>query len=212
MTPPIAIAAYAAAFLSASMPGADLILVLVVAVAGAVLSGVVVGLFVVRYRGIFFGMLNLAFSMIFWSILEKFYHYTGGADGIRLPRPTVFGMALERGPFELIMFYLSVALVVLLGWFTMRWFASPAGQIFQTIKTNETRLQYLGVSPQRALLSGYILSAALCGTGGVIMGIVQGVVTPEFAWWIRSGEMVFMMPAITEQFSAGRFISATEPS
>ena len=63
-----AIAAYAAAFLSASMPGADLILVLVVAVAGAVLSGIIVGLFVVRYRGIFFGMLNLAFSMIFWAL------------------------------------------------------------------------------------------------------------------------------------------------
>ena len=203
-----AIAAYAAAFLSASMPGADLVLVLVVAVAGAVLSGIIVGLFVVRYRGIFFGMLNLAFSMIFWSILEKFYHYTGGADGIRLPRPTVFGMALERGPFELIMFYLSVALVVLLGWFTMRWFASPAGQIFQTIKTNETRLQYLGVSPQRALLSGYILSAALCGTGGVIMGIVQGVVTPEFAWWIRSGEMVFIAVLGGAGSVAGAFVGA----
>lgn len=202
------IAAYAAAFLSASMPGADLILVLVVAVVGAVLSGIVVGLFVVRYRGIFFGMLNLAFSMIFWSILEKFYHYTGGADGIRLPRPTVFGMALERGPFELIMFYLSVALVLLLGWFTTRWFASPAGQIFQTIKTNETRLQYLGVSPQRALLSGYILSAVLCGTGGVIVGIVQGVVTPEFAWWVRSAEMVFIAVLGGAGSVAGAFVGA----
>lgn len=162
----------------------------------------------VRYRGIFFGMLNLAFSMIFWSILEKFYHYTGGADGIRLPRPTVFGMALERGPFELIMFYLSVALVLVLGWFTIRWFASPTGQIFQTIKTNETRLQYLGVSPQRALLSGYILSAALCGTGGVIMGIVQGVVTPEFAWWIRSGEMVFIAVLGGAGSVAGAFVGA----
>ncbi|WP_428698155.1 branched-chain amino acid ABC transporter permease [Stappia sp.] len=203
-----AIAAYAAAFLSATMPGADLVLVLVVAVAGAAISGILVGLFVVRYRGIFFGMLNLAFSMIFWSILEKFYHYTGGADGIRLPRPTVFGMALERGPFELIMFYLSLSLVILLGWFTVRWFASPAGQLFQTIKTNETRLQYLGVSPQRALLTGYVLSAALCGTGGVIMGIVQGVVTPEFAWWIRSGEMVFIAVLGGAGSVAGAFVGA----
>lgn len=187
-----AIAAYAAAFLSSAMPGADLVVVLAVAILAAALSGLVVGLFVVRYRGIFFGMLNLAFSMIFWSILEKFYHYTGGADGIRLPRPSVFGMALERGPFELVLFYLTLAFALALGWFTMRWFASPLGQLFQTIKTNETRLQYLGVSPQRTLLTGYVLSAVLCGTGGVLMGIVQGVVTPEFAWWIRSGEMVFI--------------------
>ena len=203
-----AVAAYGAAFLSSFMNGADLILVILVAVATAALSGLLVGLFVVRYRGIFFGMLNLAFSMIFWSILEKFYHYTGGADGIRLPRPTVFGMALERDPFELLLFYLSLALALLLGWFTVRWFASPLGQLFQTVKTNETRLQYLGVSPQRTLLVGYVLSAVLCGTGGVLMGIAQGVVTPDFAWWIRSGEMVFIAVLGGAGSVPGAFIGA----
>jgi ABC-type branched-subunit amino acid transport system permease subunit len=186
------IAAYACAFLMAAMPGADLALLLLVGTLGALLAGLCVGLFVVRYRGIFFGMLNLAFSMIFWSILEKFYHITGGADGIRLPRPTVLGMALERGPFELILYYLAIVLMVVLGWFTIRWFASPVGQIFQTIKTNETRLEYLGVSPRRALLSGYLLSALLCGVGGVLMGVAQGAVTPEYVWWVRSAEMVFI--------------------
>ncbi len=150
------------------------------------------GLFVVRYRGIFFGMLNLAFSMIFWSILEKFYHVTGGADGIRLTRPTVLGMELNRGDFEMFLYYTAIVLMVALGWFTIRWFASPVGQLFQTIKTNETRLEYLGISPRRAMLSGYLLSAALCGVGGILMGTAQGVVTPEYVWWVRSGEMVFI--------------------
>ena len=187
-----AIAAYAGAFMLAAMPGADLVLVLIAGTGAAALSGLIVGMFVVRYRGIFFGMLNLAFSMIFWSILEKFYHFTGGADGKRLPRPSVFGQDLSRGPFELILYFLTIALMLILGWFTIRWLASPRGQLFQTIKTNETRLEYLGVSPRRALLSGYVLSAVLCGVGGILMGLSQGVVTPEYAWWIRSGEMVFI--------------------
>ena len=46
----------------------------------AALFGLVVGLFVVRYREIFFGMLNLAFSMVLWSLLEKMFHVTNGAD------------------------------------------------------------------------------------------------------------------------------------
>lgn len=186
------IAAYAGAFLMASMPAADFFVVLIVGVAGAVLAGLFVGLFVVRYRGIFFGMLNLAFSMIFWSILEKFYHYTGGADGIRFARPTVLGQVLTHSQFEMMLYYSVVVLMVALGWFTQRWFASPIGQLFQTIKTNETRLEYLGISPRRALLSGYLLSAALCGVGGVMMGMAQGVVTPEYVWWVRSAEMVFI--------------------
>ncbi|MDW3117796.1 MAG: branched-chain amino acid ABC transporter permease [Roseovarius pacificus] len=130
--------------------------------------------------------------MIFWSILEKFYHYTGGADGIRFERPTVLGQVLNHGQFELMLYYSVVVLMVALGWFTQRWFASPIGQLFQTIKTNETRLEYLGISPRRALLSGYLLSAALCGVGGVMMGMAQGVVTPEYVWWVRSAEMVFI--------------------
>jgi ABC-type branched-subunit amino acid transport system permease subunit len=187
-----AIAAYGGAFTLMLMPGADLIVVFLLGVTAAVLSGVLVGLFVARYRFIFFAMLNLAFSMIFWSILEKFYHYTGGADGMRLPRPTVFWIEMERGAYELFMFYLALALAIGLGWFSMRWLESPAGQLFRTLKTNETRLQYLGMSPQRVMMNGYVLSAMLCGTGGILMGLVQGVVTPEYAYWIRSGEMVFI--------------------
>jgi ABC-type branched-subunit amino acid transport system permease subunit len=186
------ISAYAGAFLVSSWPGADLLVVMIAGIAGALLSGLLVGLFVVRYRGIFFGMLNLAFSMIFWSILEKFYHVTGGADGIRLQRPSVLGMEFSRGGFELILFYLAIGLMVGLGWFTLRWFASPIGQMFQAIKTNETRLEYLGLSPRRVLLSGYLLSALLCGIGGSMMAMLQGVVTPEYVWWVRSAEMVFI--------------------
>lgn len=202
------ISAYAGAFLTASLPGADIVLVLIAGVLGAAISGLLVGLFVVRYRGIFFGMLNLAFSMIFWSILEKFYHITGGADGIRLTRPSVLGMALERDSFEAVVFYLSVVLMVGLGWFTLRWFASPVGQIFQTIKTNETRLEYLGLSPKRALLSGYLLSAMLCGVGGSLMAMTQGVVTPEYVWWVRSAEMVFIAVLGGAGSVRGAFIGA----
>lgn len=187
-----AIAAYGGAFLLVAMPGADLVLVLVVGIIAAVIAGLAVGLFVARYRFIFFAMLNLAFSMIFWSILEKFYHHTGGADGMRLPRPSVLGMDLGRDPYELILFYLALGLAVGFGWFAVRWLDSPLGQLFRTIKTNETRLQYLGMSPQRVMLNGYVLSAMLCGTGGILMALVQGVVTPEYAYWIRSGEMVFI--------------------
>ena len=185
------ISAYAAAFLAAT-PFDDLVLLLIAGILAGVVAGVLVGLFVSRYRGIFFAMLNLAFSMIFWSILEKFYYLTGGADGLRLPRPTVLGIEMERGPYEDVLYYLALGLALLLGWFVIRFLSSPVGQLYQTIKTNETRLEYLGVSPRAALLKGYVLSAALCGAGGVLMAAAQGIVTPSYAYWVRSGEMVFI--------------------
>jgi ABC-type branched-subunit amino acid transport system permease subunit len=187
-----AVSAYAAAFLAQAWDSADLVALLAVGVGGSLVAGLLVGLFVVRYRYIFFGMLNLAFSMVLYAVLEKFYHYTGGSDGLRLPRPDLLGMELERGPFEYGLYYITLVLAVLLAWVVARYLDSAPGQALAAIKTNETRLEYLGISAKRMLLLGYVISAGLAGVGGVLTGIAQGVVTPEYAFWVRSGEFVFI--------------------
>lgn len=187
-----AVSAYAAAFLGRAMAGGELLLNLLLGMACAALVALLVGLFVVRYREIFFGMLNLAASMIFFSFLEKFYHITGGSDGLSVPRPTVLGFTLERAGFETLLYYGSLALVLLALMLTHRFLSSPVGQMLRAIKTNEVRLEYLGVSSRRVLLAGYVVSAALCGLGGALMASAQGIVTPEYAWWVRSGEFVFI--------------------
>ena len=187
-----AVSAYAAAFLGRAMAGGELLLNLLAGMASAALVALLVGLFVVRYREIFFGMLNLAASMIFFSFLEKFYHITGGSDGLSVPRPTVLGFTLERAGFETLLYYGSLALVLLALMLTHRFLSSPVGQMLRAIKTNEVRLEYLGVSSRRVLLAGYVVSAALCGLGGALMASAQGIVTPEYAWWVRSGEFVFI--------------------
>lgn len=58
------------------------------------------------------------------------------------------------------------------------------------------------------LLSGYVLSAALCGLGGSLMGMTQGVVTPEYVWWVRSAEMVFIAVLGGAGSVRGAFIGA----
>lgn len=187
-----AVAAYTATFVGKVMGGGEIVVTLL---AGAVAAGtvsVVVGLFVTRYRHIFFGMLNLALSMIFFSFLEKFYFVTGGSDGLSVARPTVIGLSLERGPFEAVLFYGSLGLVAAALFLTDRFLHSSIGQMMRAIKTNEVRLEYLGISARHVLLIGYVVSAVLCGLGGALMATAQGIVTPEYAWWIRSGEFVFI--------------------
>lgn len=186
------IAAYGAAFMGRWLAGGELILMLVFGTATAVALGLLVGLFVVRYRYIFFGMLNLALSMILYSLLEKFYHITGGDDGMQVARPTVLGIEMERAPFEALLCYGGIAMAIVVAWMVSRFLDSPIGHMMKTIKTNETRLEYLGISARQTLLVGYVVSAALCGLGGAMMAVAQGVVTPQYAFWIRSGELVFI--------------------
>lgn len=203
-----AVAAYAAAFFGKAFGGGELISMIVAGVVASVAMGLVVGLFVVRYRHIFFGMLNLAFSMIFFSVLEKFYHITGGADGLPVPRPLILGIEIERAGFEATLFYLSLTLCIGAAWATHRFLNSPIGNMMRTIKTNEVRLEYLGVSARSTLLVGYLVSAALCGLGGALMATAQGIVTPEYAWWVRSGEFVFIAILGGSGSVGGAFVGA----
>ncbi|MFJ9448810.1 branched-chain amino acid ABC transporter permease [Herbaspirillum sp. NPDC101397] len=185
-------AGYAVAFTARAMPELDsAVLILLGTVFGAVM-GMVIGLFVVRYRAIFFGMLNLALSMVLFSILGKFYSLTGGTDGIRLARPTFFGVRMERDGFETTLLIVAVVLAVVLAWGVQRYMMSIAGQALTAVKTNETRLEYVGLSANRALWIGYVISAALCGLSGAMFALMQGLVTPEMGYWVRSGEIVFI--------------------
>lgn len=184
--------AYAAAYLGGWFAGADLLLTVLAGAGAAAILGAVVGLLVVRYRYIFFSMLNLALSMVLYSVLEKFYQITGGSDGLRVLRPTIFGQELDRFTFETVLFYGTLVLLALTAWLTSRYLASPLGQALQAIKTNETRLEYIGVSPRAVLLTGYIVSAALAGMGGTLLGVAQGLVTPVLSYWVTSGEFVFI--------------------
>ena len=72
-------AGYAVAFIARAWH-LDALLLIALATLLATAAGAVIGLFIVRYRGIFFGMLNLAFSMVLFSVLGKFGGVTGGGE------------------------------------------------------------------------------------------------------------------------------------
>jgi branched-chain amino acid transport system permease protein len=200
-----ALGAYATAFWVKYVGAGDLALFLVIGPLLATLVGYLVGLFVVRYREIFFSMLNLAFSMVLWSLLEKLFHYTNGADGIRVPRPTLFGMAFTPEAFQYVLVYLTLALALIASYFVQRYLDSPMGHMLRAIKANETRLEYLGVSARAVLLRGYVISAFLAGLGGVLVAIAQQIATPEFAFWTKSGEFVFIAVLGGSSGAAGAF-------
>ncbi|MXQ10756.1 branched-chain amino acid ABC transporter permease [Microvirga makkahensis] len=200
-----AIGAYAAAFLSSAFRGIDMLLLIGAAILASGVAGAIVGIFVTRYRGIFFGMVNLAFSMVFYSILEKAFHITGGSDGMRIRRPTLLGMELKRAEFDIAIYYVILLFALLSVWLVWRYLRSPMGEALRAVKSNETRLEYVGLSAKSVLLGGYIASAVLCGIGGVFMGMVQGLATPEHAFWTRSSELVFIAALGGPAHVAGAF-------
>lgn len=202
-----AISAYAVAFL-ARTGLTDFAALLVLSTLVAAIFGAVFGAFLIRYRAIFFAMLNLAISMVVYALAAKLYSITGGTDGMRVALPSVFGVQLEGPVFMRLLFYVSLGLMVVVCIAVRRYLASPLGHALSAVHTNELRLEYLGIPVWLVLLIAYVVSAALAGLGGAIAGFAIGRVVPEFGFWTSSGHFVLVAVLGGIGGVAGPFIGA----
>ncbi len=162
----------------------------------AVAVSLPVGLLCVRYTGIFFGMLTLAFGMLTHSILFKFYHLTGGDSGMRVPRMTILGIEFQAynkvellaGPF----YYYCLGLLILSGLLMWRIVHSPFGLHLRALSNNAQKAEYLGVRVYQFRLAAFVISAIYGAIGGAILGFRIGLADPEIVHWTHSGHLVFM--------------------
>jgi branched-chain amino acid transport system permease protein len=192
----LGLGAYGAAVMSGVLGLRSFELSLIVVVIAAIVLAVPIGLLCVRYTGIFFGMLTLAFGMLFHSFLFKFYHVTGGDSGMRVPRMTILGLELDQynkieflsGPF----YYYCLALLTLAGLLMWRITHSPFGLHLQALRDNARKAEYLGVHVHQFRLFAFVISAACGAVGGAILGLRTGLADPELVYWTHSGHLVFM--------------------
>jgi branched-chain amino acid transport system permease protein len=150
------------------------------------------GLLLKRYRGIFFAMLSLAFSMILYTVLFKFYDVTGGTDGMRIPPVTILGIHPATENLRLFYYYLALILTIGVLYLGRRFTASPLGYLMQAVRYNEIRVEYMGTSVGRAIYFSYVFSGALGGLGGGLVAFNVGHVAPELAYWTASADFVFV--------------------
>jgi branched-chain amino acid transport system permease protein len=188
--------AYGAALLAGVLGMQSFEAVLLAVVLFTMVAAVPIGFLCVRNVGIFFGMLTLAFGMLFYSFLFKFYHLTGGDSGMRVPRMKMLGLELAQynkiellaGPF----YYYCLALVVIAALLMWRIVHSPFGLHLRAIRDNARKAEYLGVHVHRFRLAAFVVSAGFGAAGGAILGFRIGLADPELVYWTHSGQLVFM--------------------
>jgi branched-chain amino acid transport system permease protein len=165
-------------------------LAILVGVVGAALLGLVIGFFAIRRQGIYFAMITLALSqMFFFFCLQA--GFTGGEDGIQgVPRGVLFGFIDLNQPLTI---YYVVLAIFLIGLFAIwRIVNSPFGMILRSIRENERRAISLGYSVANYKLAAFVMSAALAGLAGGIKAIVFQFATLTDVAWQMSGEVILM--------------------
>ena len=166
------------------------------ALALSFMLALLVGLFSLRVRAIFFAMITLAVASAVLTLASQLSDITGGEDGLTFKVPEVLSPSFEllSEPFlgvmlngRLLCYYLlfSAALVLLL--VLLRIVNSPFGRVLQAIRENEFRAEAIGyrVVVYRTISS--ILSALFACLGGALLALWLRYNGPDTA---RSGEVL----------------------
>lgn len=172
----------------------------------AATAGVLLGFPVLRLRGDYLAIVTLGFGEMIRIILLNWYTFTGGPDGISgIPRPSFFGLAefkrragdgqafhemfgLEYTSLQRIIFlyYLILALAMVVNLFTMRIRKLPVGRAWEALREDETACRSLGINPRNTKLTAFGIGAMFAGFAGSFFATRQGFISPESFTFIES--------------------------
>ncbi len=161
------------------------------AMAGCALVAGLLGLFVARKRGIYFALLTIAFTQMFYFICFQWDAVTGGENGLMgIERYSILGIPIKSDlSFYYFVFFL-LALSMILLW---RLVHSPMGGVFYAIKQNEVRAKYLGYNTTLYKWIAWVISGAFGGLAGALHAMLTHGAFADPVHWSRSGDVVMMV-------------------
>jgi branched-chain amino acid transport system permease protein len=176
------IGAYGVAIASSRMgAGWDALAVgIVCALALSLVLSLVIGLFSLRVKAIFYAMITLAVASAFQTLASQLSEITGGEDGLTFRMPEWLSPSFE--PFEneffgvlidgrIISYYgLFLVTLVLLG-VMLRIVNSPFGRVLQAIRENDFRAEAIGYRTVVYRTMSNVLSALFATLAGAMLAI-----------------------------------------
>jgi branched-chain amino acid transport system permease protein len=140
----------------------------------------VIGLFSLRVKAIFYAMITLAVASAFQTLASQLSELTGGEDGLNFKVPEMLspGFSLAEQPFlgvsldgKLISYYLLFVVTVVLFLLMLRVVNSPFGRVLQAIRENAFRAEALGYPTVVYRTASNVLSAGFATLAGALLAL-----------------------------------------
>jgi ABC-type branched-subunit amino acid transport system permease subunit len=177
-----AIGGYTVALLTAPTPHGimmDFWLALPIGIALAALSGILLGIPVLRMRGDYLAIVTLGFGEII-RILSKsdaLTSFSGGPRGVRaVAGPSIFGVDLSSPIAFLFLIMLGIVLVAFV---TNRLQHSRVGRAWMAMREDEDVAEAMGIHTLKYKLLAFAIGAAFAGMGGAIFASRNRFTGPE---------------------------------
>jgi len=151
-----------------------------VAVALSTVLSLLIGIFSLRVRAIFYSMMTLAVAFSFQTLSSQLSDWTGGDDGLNFSLPDVlspsyqlfdepvFGVTVDG---KLLTYYLVFIATVILFLLMLRIVNSAFGRVLQAIRENTFRAEAIGYNTVVFRTASNVLSAIFATLAGVLLAL-----------------------------------------
>lgn len=161
-------------FQLADRHGVSVLVAAIIGAAIAALVGAVLSLPVLRLGGIWVAIATLAFAYFFDSVMVKFSWVGGGGSallqGTRVPRPVLGPWDLNDDRAFLVMIVVVFAIVAVA---VIQIRGGTVGRTQRALRGSEMAAESIGISPARARVIAFAVSAFIAGLGGALLSIQQ---------------------------------------
>lgn len=148
-----------------------------------------VGRPILRLRGHYLAVATLGFGFLITMVLTNEAGWTGGPDGMGVPRLTVLGFVIRGSR----MWYWTSAVVLLAGiWLALNIVDSPTGRALRALHDSQVAAAVNGVDVARYKLAAFVISAGYASLAGSLAAFSDGHITPTSAGFLHSIELVTM--------------------
>jgi len=185
------IGAYAAALSQKHWFAGQIVVPLLFSLVFVALLSAIVGVLILRRRGVYFSLLTLALSALTFTIAWRWTAFTGGESGLGgVVRPAI-------GPLNLDDPTAYLALVSLIGfavlYLLLRVTRSPFGHVLVAIRENEQRATFQGYDTNKYKLGVFVLSATVTALAGALLAFHHRMASAEATSVAFSGELLIMV-------------------
>jgi ABC-type branched-subunit amino acid transport system permease subunit len=142
------------------------------------LSGIALGIPVLRLRGDYLAIVTLGFGEIIRLMFTNLRDYTGGPQGIlEIPRPLPVGATGAVTYLWMVyLVFLGAGLVALV---SLRLKQSRMGRAWSAMRSDEDIAQSMGINLVQSKLTAFAIGAAFAGIGGVLFAARQRNIYPK---------------------------------
>ncbi len=154
----------------------------------AALLALLIGLFSLRVRAIFFAMITLAVASAVAVLVSQLSGLTGGEDGLSYKIPRALGPAFKfadgelfgvRMDGKLLKYYLVFFSSLILFLVMLRIVHSPFGRVLLAIRENDFRAEAIGYRVVHYRVAATCISAAIAALAGSLYAIWLRYVGPD---------------------------------